>query len=150
MPSVYIGDTANWEMSRKYGNPGLPLMNRQQLQFASLNNVTIGSHGKRHFRWSRIDRKTAREEIFGSKAELEGIYGIPVRLYAFPYGDYGDDAISLCKEAGYERVFSAIPSFRDWSPFGYLVGRMDTFAKDFRAETEPLSRGLGEFPCHAS
>lgn len=43
----------------------------------------------------------AREEIAGSKDYLEDNYGLKVKVFSYPNGDYSDREINICKESGY-------------------------------------------------
>jgi hypothetical protein len=48
-----------------------------------------------------------REEILGSKRQLEEIVGRPVTSFAYPFGrigDYTSDTMMLLREAGFDRA----------------------------------------------
>ncbi len=61
----------------------------------------IGSHG-----WSHVDLTTFgatqwRQEILGSKLELERVLGLPVRSFAYPFGSATAAIIAKVAEYGY-------------------------------------------------
>ncbi|MGH2606563.1 MAG: polysaccharide deacetylase family protein, partial [Anaerolineales bacterium] len=61
----------------------------------------IGSHG-----WSHVDLTTLgatqwRQEILGSKLELERVLGAPVRAFAYPFGSATRAIIAKVAEYGY-------------------------------------------------
>jgi peptidoglycan/xylan/chitin deacetylase (PgdA/CDA1 family) len=62
----------------------------------------IGAHTLTHPRLATIPLDRAREEIIASKKKLEDLFGIPVRHFAYPYGEYSDDIVRLVQEAGFE------------------------------------------------
>jgi peptidoglycan/xylan/chitin deacetylase (PgdA/CDA1 family) len=73
----------------------------------------IGSHTRHHERLSEIsvDRPRLRDEIEGSKRELENGLGRPCRYISWPYGTYADfDAVTrdAVRAAGYAACFSAV------------------------------------------
>jgi peptidoglycan/xylan/chitin deacetylase (PgdA/CDA1 family) len=60
----------------------------------------IGAHTLTHPRLSQIPLPLAREEVISSKKKLEDLFGVPVKHFAYPYGDYDDEVVSLVQEAG--------------------------------------------------
>jgi len=71
--------------------------------------VRLGAHSRTHPHLAKIPEQQAREEIAGSRADLEGLLGRPVDLFAFPYGDFSERTSQICKEAGYRFVYSIEP-----------------------------------------
>jgi peptidoglycan/xylan/chitin deacetylase (PgdA/CDA1 family) len=61
----------------------------------------IGSHSRRHPRLTQLDPATAKEEIEGSKRDLEQALGREVDLFAYPYGDADPQVRRLVERAGY-------------------------------------------------
>lgn len=69
-----------------------------------LPGVEIGAHTISHRRISSLDADDARAEIGGSRVRLEQRLGIPVRHFAFPYGqsaDCGQRDFAMVRDAGY-------------------------------------------------
>lgn len=71
-----------------------------QLEELHAEGIEIGSHSLRHPYLTQS--KKAREEIFESKKILEEKFGQPVRVFAYPFGDFNDWIETLVKEAGYD------------------------------------------------
>jgi hypothetical protein len=74
--------------------------------------VTIGSHTKNHIRLSDIsvDPVRLRDELSGSKSEIEDRLGRECTLFAWPRGQRPDiDVVSLtmAKQVGYQAAFGA-------------------------------------------
>lgn len=69
-----------------------------------LPGVEIGAHTVTHRRIATLDADAAQAEIGGSRARLEERLGIPVRHFAFPYGqsaDCGPRDFALVRDAGF-------------------------------------------------
>lgn len=100
--------------------------------------IEIGSHSRFHPSLPDLDASRQRREIADSRTALEEIIGQPVRSFAYPYGDYGQETPGLLKEEGYARACTIIPRHvrRDDDP--YLLPRFavsdwngDEFEKRF-------------------
>jgi peptidoglycan/xylan/chitin deacetylase (PgdA/CDA1 family) len=70
----------------------------------------IGAHTASHPILSRLEPAAAREDIARGKAELEGILGDPVRLFAYPNGRPGEDYdarhVTMVRELGFTAALS--------------------------------------------
>ncbi|MDB6019883.1 MAG: Polysaccharide deacetylase [Pedosphaera sp.] len=94
-----IGRANEWEV--KEGEVREPLMNNAQIKEWLAAGHEIGSHTLTHPFLTRISRAEAREEIFSSKRKLEDRFGVPIRHFCHPYGDWNPAVRDLVKEAGY-------------------------------------------------
>jgi peptidoglycan/xylan/chitin deacetylase (PgdA/CDA1 family) len=66
--------------------------------------IEIGAHTRTHPRLSELPPERQREEIAGSKADLEAMLGRPIRGFAYPFGssgDYAAAAVAAAREAGF-------------------------------------------------
>ncbi len=74
-------------------------------QLAADPLVTIGAHTLNHYAVARLDEAQARWEIAESGNRISAELRMPVRHFAFPYGNVahaGPRDFALCAEAGYE------------------------------------------------
>jgi peptidoglycan/xylan/chitin deacetylase (PgdA/CDA1 family) len=96
--------------------------------------VTIGSHTSTHACLTGLDRHEAWRELADSRARLEQILDREVKLFCFPFSIYSAEAVELCRDAGYERVFGGMPApaLRDTHEF--LIGRMRVDSDDWLIE----------------
>lgn len=72
--------------------------------------IVMGSHTRTHPILSRVDRARARQEIEGSRDDLAGHLGEPVRWFAYPQGgpaDYDDQTVEIVAGAGFDRAWVA-------------------------------------------
>ena len=71
-------------------------------EISLLDNVDIGSHTVSHPYLTRLNDNAVMHELLDSKHFLEDILGKPVKLFAYPHGDYDKRIRDLVEEAGYE------------------------------------------------
>ncbi|MHB1846980.1 MAG: polysaccharide deacetylase family protein [Deltaproteobacteria bacterium] len=67
---------------------------------------TVGAHGQRHLYLRRASEEELRGEIFESKTALASKLGVPVDLFAYPFGAFGNTAVEAVRDAGYKAAFS--------------------------------------------
>jgi peptidoglycan/xylan/chitin deacetylase (PgdA/CDA1 family) len=96
--------------------------------------VTVGSHSMTHPMLPLIEKKQALEELRGSRLKLEKIVNREVKLFSFPYGAFNDGVVESCREAGYGRVFTALPVFAFSRPGEFVSGRAGTAPTDWPLE----------------
>jgi len=81
-----------------------PWMTWDQVQFLHRIGFDIGAHTRTHIDLGRTSGSEAREEIAGSRLDLEERLSAPVDLFAFPYGrpdNLSEGNRKLVKEAGF-------------------------------------------------
>jgi len=89
-----------WEIAE--GEIGLPLMTRAEVREWISAGHWIGSHTLTHPWLTRIPPARAREEIAASRRKLEDLFGVNVRDFCYPYGDWNPAIHDLVGEAGFE------------------------------------------------
>lgn len=76
-------------------------------RLASGDLVDIGAHTVTHPTLSRLEADAQREEIAGSRRQLEGALGRPVVSFAYPYGgasDFDQTTTVLVRDAGFDHA----------------------------------------------
>jgi peptidoglycan/xylan/chitin deacetylase (PgdA/CDA1 family) len=109
VPSAKLGAPPDWQMEGLAPDRQECVVTAQTLRALDPGRVKLGAHSRTHPHLSKIPEQQARDEIAGSRADLEELLGRPVDLFAFPYGDYSERATQICKEAGYRFVYSIEP-----------------------------------------
>ena len=88
-------------------------LNREELRtLAASPWVTIGAHGMTHTPLAVLAEEAQRQEISGSKRELEELLGQQVTVFAYPFGgrgQYDGTTRRLCREAGFRRAATTLP-----------------------------------------
>jgi peptidoglycan/xylan/chitin deacetylase (PgdA/CDA1 family) len=105
------------------GQQGPSRMNRAQLRELAAQGLTIGSHTRTHPDLTRITEAAAREEIAGSKADLQTALGVVVDFLAYPGGAFNSRVAELAREAGYRAACSVLGPKRNDSNSLYWLYR---------------------------
>lgn len=129
-----LGGNPSWEY---FGGDDPTLqraMTEEQLEKLPSALVTIGSHSMNHPVLPRIAKEQLQQELTGSRSKLEGILKREVKLFSFPYGAFSDRVVGACREAGYERVFTALPVLAMTGPDEFVSGRVGVTAREWPIE----------------
>jgi len=108
------------------------LVTPDELRALEGRGVAIGSHTASHAVMTSISEAEAARELCESRAQLATILGHDVTMFCFPYGAYSDALIPLCREAGYDRVFTCDPKSALASEF--VLGRVRVDPSDWPLE----------------
>jgi peptidoglycan/xylan/chitin deacetylase (PgdA/CDA1 family) len=100
------------EIAAYIGQP-LPddlMMTHAQVRRLLELGMELGAHTVTHPILAQVAPEEARREIADSRAQLEAIIRIPVRLFAYPNGrpvqDYGPEHVKLVRAAGFDHAVS--------------------------------------------
>ena len=85
------------------------LTDAQLQEIAGDNTIEIAAHTVHHVWLKNMPREKAQQEIVESKTALETAIHKPVVSFAYPYGAFDEQAISLVKQAGFSTAVSTIP-----------------------------------------
>jgi len=80
-----------------------PWMTWDEVRWLHAEGFEIGAHTRTHANLAEICGSEARDEILGSRRDLEDQLGAPVELFAYPYGkenDISEENKEIIKEAG--------------------------------------------------
>ncbi len=105
--SDLLGKTNLWEQQQ--GEVSEPLMDVSQIRDWMAAGHGIGAHTRTHPWLTRIPLAEAREEIRGSKARLEDLFGVPILHFCYPYGDWNPAVRDLVEEAGFVTACTTEP-----------------------------------------
>jgi peptidoglycan/xylan/chitin deacetylase (PgdA/CDA1 family) len=132
VPTGYIGKLPAWIKEDTYKDT---VMTEGQLNSLAKNDmIAIGSHCITHSNLLFLDNKSAKIEISKSKIDLESIIGLKVKLLSFPHGGYNATHVKLAREAGYERVFTILPTYINSELNDFVMGRVRVDPSDWRLE----------------
>ncbi len=134
VPTGTLGGPPPWSMEDGSPDSLETVMSAEQIATLPSALVTVGAHSRTHPRLSRLAPDDAREEIEGSRRELEDLTTQDVRLFALPYGDHDSSTIDLCRAAGYEAVFTTTPVPVDTTDSDLVRGRVKVDPFDGRLE----------------
>jgi len=109
-------------------------MTLRELRELPADLITIGSHTITHPALPSISEARARAELIESRAKLEELLDRRIELFSFPYGAFEERIIGWCKEAGYERVFTTLPSWAFNDEKEFATGRVSAEPTDWSIE----------------
>jgi peptidoglycan/xylan/chitin deacetylase (PgdA/CDA1 family) len=110
------------------------IMTAEQLRELPSDLVAIGSHTMTHPRLTSLCEEDAKREIAGSRKQLEGMLRRPVRLFSFPHGEFNESLVGWCREEGYDRVFTTLPTMAFSDSSEYVTGRVWADPTDWNLE----------------
>jgi peptidoglycan/xylan/chitin deacetylase (PgdA/CDA1 family) len=110
------------------------VMSSNQLRNLPLDLVTVGSHTMTHPALPALNDTDAKRELSESRAQLEKMLEREIRLFSFPYGAFNPKLIEWCREAGYERVFTVVPTLTFFDPREFVSGRVPVEPTDWPLE----------------
>lgn len=84
--------------------------------------ITIGCHGATHSNLRGLSDEALRRETVGAKETIEDALGVPIRLFAYPFGSYDawDSRVrDAVESAGFEAAFTSVagPDTTGQDPF---------------------------------
>jgi peptidoglycan/xylan/chitin deacetylase (PgdA/CDA1 family) len=134
IPAGYLGKKPGWRFEPDEKEQFEKVATIEELRNVPKEYVVWGSHMISHPRLSMLDNKSMSLEIYKSKEMLESYFNVPIKYIAFPYGDYNESMLDLCKKAGYEQVFTSnIESpYRPMNKFE--IGRIEILNSDWPIE----------------
>lgn len=123
-------------INREFGSESYAekLLSLEQMRSLPAGLVTIGSHTLTHPMLTELGESEARREIQESKTKLEAMLGREVRQFSFPFGGFNEELVKLCREAGYERVYTTLPAFAFEQRHEFAIGRVRIDPTDWRLE----------------
>jgi peptidoglycan/xylan/chitin deacetylase (PgdA/CDA1 family) len=92
----------------------LPMTREELRAFAGSSSVVIGAHTLGHPSLARLHAEEQRQEIEGSKRDLQDMLGIEIPYFSYPFGtgaDFDDTTIALAEAAGFTHVAANYPGF---------------------------------------
>jgi peptidoglycan/xylan/chitin deacetylase (PgdA/CDA1 family) len=82
-------------------------VNWDQVRLMAKNGITFGAHTRNHAYLPDVrDPGKLRDEICGSKTDIERNIGCQVNFFCYPVGGFNGSVVKTVKEAGYEAAFT--------------------------------------------
>ena len=99
-PTLRSGHRFSWDASTPAGDAAL--IGRSALLDLAADGLSIGSHTRTHVYLPSIDLDRVKDEVAGSRDELEDELGMPVTSFSYPQGGWNASIRSIVAGAGYE------------------------------------------------
>lgn len=97
----------DWSVQRKAHHDEGELKREPKLSDAQVRElldsgcIELGSHSLTHPNFAHLGTDAAFRELAGSRRQLEQRFAVPVRSFAYPFGIYRPEIVSLASRAGY-------------------------------------------------
>ena len=99
VPTAHVGGANRWDSQRPPG--GWPILSWEELVALGRDGFEIGSHSRTHPDLPRLDDASLREELAGSRRELEDRLGTEVPSLCYPFGRQDARTRAAALAAGY-------------------------------------------------
>jgi peptidoglycan/xylan/chitin deacetylase (PgdA/CDA1 family) len=129
-----LGSKPNWTMFGEDYDDHEPIAHLEQLKALPADLIAIGSHTLSHPWLPSLIDSEAKTELAGSRDLLKNLMSRDIRLFSFPYGASTERLVGLCREAGYERVFTIMPTLALVDPQEFVSGRVVVDPSDWPLE----------------
>jgi peptidoglycan/xylan/chitin deacetylase (PgdA/CDA1 family) len=87
-------------ISRKIGQKDY--LSWDEIRQMQQNNISFGAHSRTHPYLPAISSKQQKEEIAGSKEDIEQKLNTEVKYFCYPVGGFNREVISLVKQSGFK------------------------------------------------
>lgn len=126
-----VGRHDDWR-SHEFGTPGSDaLLNREQIVEMSRHGIEFGSHSRTHADLPAIAIEAQlRDQVHGSRDDLQQLLGRPVAHFAYPYGRHDLRVRQAVRDAGYALAFGVAPGFNRPGGDALQVRRLDITGMD--------------------
>lgn len=84
------------------------LMDAVEIERWLAAGMEIGAHTRTHVRLSRLDEQAARDEILGSQQVLEARFGVQVRQFCYPWGDYDERTLAVLRGSQFHAATTTV------------------------------------------
>lgn len=123
-------------MNREFGSETYAekLLSLEQMRGLPAGLVTIGSHTLTHPLLTELEESEAWREIKNSRTKLEELLDRTVGEFSFPFGGFNQKLVELCRQAGYERIYTTLPAFAFEKKNQFVVGRVRVDPSDWALE----------------
>lgn len=146
-PSGMLGQRPGWQMESADTDRFETVTTAETLRALPRDLVTIGAHSVTHPRLPELDRDAAIAEIGGSKSALASLLEREVSVFSFPYGEYDDGTVELCRTAAFRFAYHTLPRMLDPADAAFLRGRVRADLSDWNLEFWLKLRGAYNWQC---
>lgn len=129
-----FGKRPNWTaFGEGYGEEER-IADLDQLKSLPTDLITIGSHTISHPLLTLLPETDVQTELSSSRETLKSVLDRDVTLFSFPYGASNERVVSLCRVAGYDRIFTILPTLAFTDPDEFVTGRVAVAPADWPIE----------------
>ncbi len=125
-----IGGDDAWDEAHNPARRRHPLMDRAHIERMASEGFSIQSHSSLHRDLTAISQTKLRNELEGSRVELQALLGSPVHYLAYPFGRFDAEVRQAALDAGFLGALSTKPGFNRPGTDAMAVLRLDVAGTD--------------------
>jgi peptidoglycan/xylan/chitin deacetylase (PgdA/CDA1 family) len=118
------------------------MLTRQQLQSLG-GSVEVGAHSRTHPRLDELAPGRLRDEVQGSKADLEDLRQQPTHSFAYPHGDHDRQVRQAVVDAGFDSAATVKNAFSHDRDDPFAIARITVTAGTTEERIGQLLQGRG-------
>jgi peptidoglycan/xylan/chitin deacetylase (PgdA/CDA1 family) len=118
----YVSKCIAWEKTVEI--PDQRLASWEEIHEMSDTAIEINAHSVTHPKLCRLTADQAKNEIQGSRVDIEARLGKQVNFFAYPYGEFNDHIKSIVKELGFQGAVTCISGVTKLGDDCYALKRM--------------------------
>jgi peptidoglycan/xylan/chitin deacetylase (PgdA/CDA1 family) len=100
-----VGESNDWTTRKEMS--GRSLLSWSEIRTMSEDGIRFGAHSRSHAKLPELSEDQLKEEIVGSKLDLESMLNTPITTFAYPYGEYDVRVQSILSNNGFASGCSA-------------------------------------------
>ena len=105
--SQRVGTANQWDQQGALA--GRPMLDWPDVRQLAREGMEIGAHTRTHPHLKTLSIERVREEINGSRSDIERELALPVHTFAYPYGEYDEVSETAVKQAEFRGSCSTRP-----------------------------------------
>jgi peptidoglycan/xylan/chitin deacetylase (PgdA/CDA1 family) len=121
----YCGKANEWPGQPAH-IPRLPLLDWPQIQEMARHGLTFGAHTVNHPRLDALPAESQKQEFLGSKRAIAQKLGTPPPVFAYPYGAFSQDSLSIARTSFEGACGTRIAQVSNLSD-RYALARVDAY-----------------------
>ena len=104
-----------------------PLLSWSDVHEMKRGGMEFGAHTRTHPVLTQIAPEVAQDEVEGARRDLEHRLNVPIRVFAYPYGEHNPTVRALVKKAGFLGACSAASGINTLSTPLYALHRTEIY-----------------------
>lgn len=126
--SRMIGGVNGWDRDGELA--GRALLSCADIHEMSRGGIAYGAHTRSHTALTAVSEQLAEDEIAGSRAELEQALGMPIVVFAYPFGEYDSTSLKIVEQTGFLGACGIRSGLNTPATLTYALHRTEIYGTD--------------------
>jgi peptidoglycan/xylan/chitin deacetylase (PgdA/CDA1 family) len=128
--SSAIGGRNSWDPPERVATKGRPMLSAEQLEQLRAAGVEPGAHTRTHRALKGLGADELDAEVEGSRQDLEAALGGEIDTFAYPYGEFDEEAVAAVDRAGISVACTCVPKHAARGSDPLRIPRLEVQASD--------------------